>query len=151
VRRAGTLLAAALLGLSWPAAGALASPASENPQQNYILLCQGCHGPDGHGVAGRVPPLADTVGPLMHSAAGREFLMRVPGSANSALSDQQLAGVLNWLVARYAATSLPPEARPFTAADVSAARHRPLTSVTATRRAVTAELAAAGIVLANAY
>jgi mono/diheme cytochrome c family protein len=128
-----------------------AAPPPSTPQQNFVLRCQGCHGPDGRGVAGRVPALADTLSPLMQIASGRDFLLRVPGAANSALSDAALADVVNWLVARYASQPAAPDARAFTAADVTAARARPLTNLRETRRKIASELAARGIVLADSY
>ena len=68
-----------------------------NPAQDYILNCMGCHGTEAQGIPGKVPPLANALSRFMRSPEGRNYVLRVPGAANSALSDQQLAAVLNWL------------------------------------------------------
>ena len=134
-----------------PAATAPSAAPLPTPQQNFVLRCQGCHGADARGIAGRVPALADTIGPLMRVASGRDFLLRVPGAANSALSDAALADVVNWLVERYASQLSSDETRVFTAADVASARGRPLTNLRVIRQQIAVELAARGIVLADAY
>jgi hypothetical protein len=79
----------------------------------------------------------------MRTPQGRDYVLRVPGAANSVLADAQLAAVLNWLAERDAAAG---EARvaPFTAAEVALARHTPLANVLATRHEVVTALAATG-------
>jgi hypothetical protein len=104
------------------------------PHVNYMLHCMGCHTPDGRGEPGRVPSVRDTLVPLASKPAGRRFLIRVPGSAQSKLSDADLADVLNWMVANLSAV---PASRPvakFTAAEVAAYRHTPLVAVKQERR-----------------
>jgi len=122
---------------------ALAGVAAGGPAQDYTLFCMGCHGAEAQGVPGKVPPLARTVSLFMRSAAGRNYVLRVPGAANSALPDAQLAAVLNWLAARYGSDAQPP-ATPFTTEEVARTRHLPLADVKATRREVVRELAARG-------
>ncbi len=129
------------------AATAGAEP-SQAAGQDYLLSCQGCHGDQGRGVPGRVPPLADTFALLLAVPEGRDFLLRVPGAANSRLSDEALAAVLNWLAGRYA-PGVP--VVPFTASDVADGRRRPLPSVRAARRAVAERLAARGLTLESTY
>jgi hypothetical protein len=115
-----------------------------NPAQDYVLNCMGCHGTDALGVPGKVPPLANVLSLFMRTPAGRNYVLRVPGAANSALSDAQLATVLNWLAVTYdSSTSVDPPA-PFTTTEVSQLRHLPLASVLATRRAVVRDLATTG-------
>ncbi|HEY0340059.1 MAG TPA: cytochrome c [Steroidobacteraceae bacterium] len=121
-----------------------ATPAHASPQQNYKLYCMGCHGPEAEGVPGKVPPLAHALGHYMRSPAGRNYLLRVPGAANSVLTDAELAAVLNWLAETYNAQELTSDVPLFTAAEVSSVRHSPLDSVLATRRKVVRELAATG-------
>jgi hypothetical protein len=111
----------------------------------------GCHGFQAEGVPGKVPPLAHSLGRFMRTAAGRNYLLRVPGAANSALSDAQLAAVLNWLVQQYNSDELVPGTPMFTAAEVTASRHTPLVSVLATRREVVRDLAATGAAPASDY
>jgi hypothetical protein len=115
-----------------------------SPAQDYMLFCMGCHGAQAEGVPGKVPPLAHSLGLFMRTPAGRNYLLRVPGASNSALSDAQLAAVLNWLAQQYNAEELSAEVPMFTAAEVTAARHAPLVSVLATRHEVVRDLAATG-------
>ena len=119
--------------------GALASP-----QQDYVLYCMGCHGPTAQGVPGKVPPLANALSRFMRTPAGRDYVLRVPGAANSALSDVQLAAVLNWLAVTYDQRTAADRPAPFTNDEVSRVRHTPLPSVLAARSAVVRELAATG-------
>ena len=132
---AGVVLSAALL----------ASAAHASPAQDYILYCMGCHGDQAQGVPGKVPPLAGSIGLFMRSPEGRNYLLRVPGAANSALSDAQLAAVLNWLSERFPpAGGGPPPGGPFTAAEVGGLRHTPLADVREQRREGVRALAASG-------
>jgi hypothetical protein len=109
-----------------------------------MLHCMGCHGTEAQGVPGKVPPLANALGRFMRTAAGRDYVLRVPGAANSVLSDEQLAGVLNWLASRFDPDGLSSEVPLFTAEEVSRVRHSPLTSVLSARREVVRALAATG-------
>jgi mono/diheme cytochrome c family protein len=132
---AATLMAAALL-----------RSAHATPQQDYILYCMGCHGDQAQGVAGKVPPLAGSVALFMRSPEGRNYVLRVPGAANSALGDAQLAAVLNWLAERFPpAGPDAPRSTPFTAAEVSELRRTPLADVSERRREVVRALAASGL------
>ena len=127
------------------AAALLASGASASPQQDYILYCMGCHGDQAQGVPGKVPGLAGSLALFMRSAAGRDYLLRVPGAANSALTDAQLTAVLNWLAESYPpAAAAAPRPAPFTEAEVARSRRSPLANVSATRRQVVSALAASG-------
>ena len=58
---------------------------------NYMLNCQGCHTPDGSGAPGKVPSLKNFMGNFVQVEGGREFLIQVPGAAQSTLSDAELA------------------------------------------------------------
>src|SRR5258708_31772435 len=112
-------------------ASALASAAgAASPAQDYMLYCMGCHGVDAQGVPGKVPPLAVTLARFMRAPEGRDYVLRVPGAANSALSDVQLAAVLNWLTERYPAAD-EPRPEPFTTEEVTRARPSPLVNVRA--------------------
>lgn len=94
----------------------------------------GCHTPDGRGEPGRVPSVRDTLVPLASKPEGRRFLIQVPGSAQSKLSDAELAEVLNWMVAHLSAVPVPRSVAAFTAGEVAAYRHKPLVAVTEERR-----------------
>lgn len=124
--------------------GLLGSAASASPAQDYMLYCMGCHGTQAQGVPGKVPPLAHALGRFMRSAAGRDYVLRVPGAANSALSDARLAGVLNWLAQTYNAQEISADMPRFTTAEVARVRRSPLPSVLAARSAVVRALAASG-------
>ena len=131
------------------AAVLLASGARASPAQDYILYCMGCHGAEAQGVPGKVPPLAGSIALFMRNADGRNYLLRVPGAANSALTDAQLAAVLNWLAERYPAATAAtapgaPPPPPFSAAEVAGLRHTPLADVRERRREVVRALAASG-------
>ena len=114
----------------------LERPESSSAAQNYLLFCGGCHGVDGGGAPRKVPPLRGAMGRLLGVEGGRDYLMRVPGVSRSALSDARLAEVLNWCVAAFAKDNAPAGVMPFTAAELAAARHRPLLSVQSTRAAL---------------
>lgn len=120
-RPAWQLLACALLLLP-----ATASTAQADPRIDYMLNCQGCHLEDGHGVRGVMPGLRDEVGSIAGVPGGRDYLMRVPGVANSTLPSPELAGVLNWVMDNFNAATRPPGFTPFTADEVAKARVLPL-------------------------
>lgn len=126
-------------------AATLAWQASQaNPAEDYMLHCMGCHGTSAEGVPGKIPPLANSLSRFMRTPAGRDYVLRVPGAANSALSDVQLAAVLNWLAITYDTGATASNPAPFTSTEVARLRHKPLASVLATRTAVVRDLAASG-------
>ena len=118
--------------------------AQASPAQDYMLHCMGCHGTQAQGVPGKIPPLANALSRFMRTAAGRNYVLRVPGAANSALSDRELAAVLNWLAVKFDASAPASNPAPFTTEEVSRLRHEPLVSVLAARSAVVRALAATG-------
>ena len=118
--------------------------AHASPAQDYILNCMGCHGTTAQGIPGKVPPLANSLRRFMRTPEGRNYVLRVPGAANSALTDAQLAAVLNWLAVTFDQGATSDRPAPFTSEEVSRLRHVPLISVLAARRAVVHELAATG-------
>jgi hypothetical protein len=137
--------------MAFALAGGGIGAACANPAQDYMLFCMGCHGVQAEGVPGKVPPLAHSLGLFMRTAAGRNYLLRVPGASNSALSDALLAAVLNWLAQQYNSEELSADVPMFTAAEVTAVRRTPLVSVLATRREVVRDLAATGAAPASDY
>ena len=108
---------------------------------NYMLHCQGCHLPDAEGSAGRVPSMNDFVGYFLHSQAGREFLIRVPGVAHAALSDTEVTELMNWLVQHFSEEQLPARFVPFTVAEVSRLRSDAERSPESTRSLILAKIA----------
>lgn len=111
------------------------------PAVNYMIQCMGCHTPDGGGEAGHVPSVRNTLAPLAHSAAGRKFLVQVPGSAQSRLSDAELADVLNWMIDNLSAGPKSQGVTRFTANEVASYRRTPLVAVGAVRARLVAGLA----------
>ena len=87
-----------------------------------MLHCQGCHLPGGVGHPGRVPRLAGNVAKFVHVEGGREYLVQVPGSAQSTLTDAELAAVLNWLIPTFDPNHTPDSFQAYTATEVSAYR-----------------------------
>ncbi len=125
-----TLLIALLLSFSMaPVASAY------EPRINYMLQCMGCHTPDGSGEPGRVPSIKDTLVPFARLPEGRRFLVQVPGTSQSTLSNAELAKLLNWMIGNLrVATSA--SFTPFTTAEVASYRSTPLVEVRATRESL---------------
>jgi mono/diheme cytochrome c family protein len=138
-----------LLGLmGWAAHTAGAErPGVDNAaraQVNYMLNCQGCHGPDGAGTAdGAVPAMKNMVARFLGVEGGRAFLIRVPGSANAALDDEALAEVINWMLWQVSPAQMPADFVPYDAAEVERWRAQPLADVIAARAALVAKMDAA--------
>jgi mono/diheme cytochrome c family protein len=135
---AKVLLVAAL------AAATAGAAAADGAYQDYVLYCMGCHGEHAEGVPGKIPPLAGSLARFMRLPAGRDYLLRVPGAANSVLSDARLTAVLNWLATHFDGEELTPDVPLFTVEEVTRSRHSPLASVKATRTQVVRDLAASG-------
>jgi mono/diheme cytochrome c family protein len=105
-----------------------AAPASAGPHADYMLHCQGCHGPDGSGAPGAVPSFRNQVAKFLQVRGGREYLIRVPGVSQSELDDARVAEVLNWIVREFDAEGSE-NISPFTAAEVARWRRPPLADV----------------------
>lgn len=78
-----------------------------------------------------VPDLNDEMGYFASTEAGRAYLVRVPGSAHSPLSDNDLAEVLNWMLRTFAAADSP---EPYTEAEVTEARRVRMDDAPAVRK-----------------
>ncbi len=114
------------------------------PSVNYMLQCMGCHTPDGRGEPGHVPSIRNTLTPLASTAAGRKFLVQVPGSAQSKLSDAELADVLNWMIDNLSVSPTPRSVARYTAAEVASYRGTRLVEVGVVRKRLIAGFAASG-------
>ena len=115
--------------------------ATDPVQVDYMLNCQGCHLPDGSGYPARdVPDLRNHMGVFLHVDGGREYLIQVPGAAQSDLDDDRLASVINWMLQTFSPNELPAEFEPYTAREVAQARVHPLTEVLRTREALLRDL-----------
>lgn len=95
---------------------------------NYQMFCQGCHTPDGTG-GKSVPKIKNYIGYFLQNQVAREYLVRVPGSANSPLNNEQLAEVLNWMIIELGGESVPKSMQYYTANEVAKLRQKPLFEV----------------------
>jgi len=120
---------------------ALERAPTNDVSQNYSLFCAGCHGESGRGLPHKVPRLNGRLGLYLGVDGGRDFILRVPGVANSQLDDAHLAQVMNHVVKRFA-PEIAVTFKPFTAEDVHYARRLPLVGVELER---TRLLMAAGV------
>lgn len=130
----GTRTRLALAGVL--AALAFATPARGGPLLDYTLHCRGCHGPDGSGAPGAVPSFRNHIGKFLLVEGGREYLIRVPGSAQSELSDARTAALLNWLVEEYGPQEVAGDFQPFTEREVAKHRRPPLIEVQQVRQSL---------------
>jgi mono/diheme cytochrome c family protein len=135
-RRPGLLSLLAILAVL------AATRAFADAETDYMLNCRGCHGPDGAGAPGAAPSFRGQLGRFLTVPGGREYLIRVPGTAQSELDDARTAALLNWLVRAFSAEEVPADFAPYTAAEVGPARRRPLLDVWAARRALLDAIAA---------
>ena len=120
-------LAAAILFCASPASAAPALPELTTPQSDYVEHCSGCHGMQGNSAPAEIPVLRDRVGYFMCTREGREYLIRLPNVAYSAITDnQQLADMMNFVVFGLGGNSAPKDAKPFVAAEVAKLRTRAL-------------------------
>ncbi len=109
------------------------------PRLNYILHCQGCHLMDGAGTPEKVPALKHEVGRFLHVKGGREFLIQVPGTSQSALSDAEVAAVLNWILEKFSPDQLPADFAPYTTKEITRYR-QPLANVNTVRSELMAQI-----------
>ena len=114
-----------------------------SPHINYILHCQGCHLDNGAGTPEKVPALKNEVGRFLHVPGGREFLIQVPGTSQSALTDTEVAAVLNWILEHFSREELPTDFIPYTTKEISRYRLPPLANVSAVRAGLMAEISKA--------
>jgi len=102
-------------------------PELTTPQSDYVEHCSGCHGMQGNSAPAEIPVLRDRVGYFMCTQQGREYLIRLPNVAYSAITDdQQLADMMNFVVFGLGGSSAPKGAKPFTAQEVARLRTRAL-------------------------
>lgn len=132
------LAAAALIGVAFAARSAAA-----DPWVDWTLHCRGCHGADGSGAPDAVPDLRGSVGRFLRVPGGREFLVRVPGVAQSELDDVRLAALLDWMLATFSPDELPRDVAPFRPEEVAAGRAEPLADVESVRSRLLREIEAA--------
>lgn len=100
---------------------AASAQADSYEEHDYLLSCSGCHRMDGDGSA--TVPSFRSLRELFGKAGAREYWIRVPGTAQSPLSDERLASMMNWLLKRFTGTAPSP---PYTAKEVGRLRRTPL-------------------------
>jgi len=113
--------------------------AEADPHADYLLYCRGCHLHTGDAVPAANVPSLQELGPLMFSPEGREYIVRVPGVSQTAMSNDQLAAVLNWVLAEFNAGTLPDDFEPYSAEEVGIAREKILVDPLKTRTAILSE------------
>jgi mono/diheme cytochrome c family protein len=91
------------------------------PATTYAANCAGCHGDSGRSV-GEIPTLINRIGYFARIPDGRAYLVQVPNVAMSAVRDEDLAEMLNWLLKTYSAAQLPSDFRAYTGAEVTELR-----------------------------
>lgn len=106
---------------------------------NYKMFCRGCHSPEGDG-RNSVPVMKNFVGHFLRSQEGRDYLVQVPGSANAALDDEQLAQVLNWIIINIGGDSTPKNFKPYSTEEVGELRKSPLYEVVEYRKHLVAKM-----------
>lgn len=135
------------------------APGNESPQTpiaqagystpvNYQLQCAGCHLGDGTGSKiNDTPRMKDFVGNFLKVEGGREFLVRVPGMSQSALSNAQLADLLNWLLRKdgMAGSSMPAHYQPYTTEEVAQLRKVSMLNLPDSRSHLISQMRALGI------
>jgi mono/diheme cytochrome c family protein len=110
----------------------------------YTWHCSGCHGADGHGVpAAGIPDLHDA-GSYVVLPEGRAYLAQVPGISQSHLDDATAARMLNYVLARFSAASLPTGFAPYTEAEVGLLRTDRASDAETRRAAIIATLKRSG-------
>ncbi len=113
----------------------------EPPAQLYMLNCWGCHRPQGEGIPGTAPPLRGAAD-FLKVPGGRQYLIEVPGVSQSALSDAQVADVMNWILRSFSKDRLPANFKPYTAEEVKQYRGIKMLSLTDKRQKLIDEMVA---------
>ncbi|WP_390616261.1 c-type cytochrome [Maricurvus nonylphenolicus] len=104
---------------------------------NYQLHCQGCHTGDGSGHPGRqIPTLTNYMGKFLTVEGGREFLIQVPGAAQSQLNDIELAELTNWMLKSFDPETAKKGFEPYSATEVGQLRKSMVLDFTGTREAL---------------
>jgi hypothetical protein len=119
----------ATIALSWAVNVAWAY----QPLVNYQLRCMGCHLADGSGQPGRVPSIRRSLVLFSASPEGRDYVIRVPGVAQSPLSDQDTAALLNWMARNLSDVKVSPGFVDYSEAEIHSLRDRPLVRVSVIR------------------
>lgn len=93
----------------------------------------GCHLADGSGQPGRVPSIRRSLVLFSKSPQGRDYVIRVPGVAQSPLSNADTAALLNWVARHLSDVKIPADFADYSEAEIQSLRHYPLVRVSAIR------------------
>ncbi len=84
--------------LCLPAQAAPKLPDLTVAQSDYVEHCSGCHGMQGNSAPADIPVLRGRVGYFLCTPAGRDYLIRLPNVAYSAIGDNdELADMMNFV------------------------------------------------------
>lgn len=119
-----------------------ASALAGSPKVDYMLNCMGCHRSEGQGLEGSVPDLRGEMGLFLGVEGGREFLIRVPGTAQSVLSDAATADLLNWMLKTFSPAEVPEGFVPFSESEVANVRQPALSNAAEVRKELMREILA---------
>lgn len=124
------------------------SAQASGPRRDYQMHCAGCHQMDGSGApkAG-IPDMRNAVGHFLRLPAGRDFLVQVPGTANSPLGHADTAALLNWMVFAFSREQVPADFQPYTEREVARLRHTPFHDAPGTRAQLVERLQADGFAI----
>jgi mono/diheme cytochrome c family protein len=103
------------------------------PLVNFQVHCMGCHLADGSGESGRVPSIRRSLVLFSATEEGREYVIRVPGVAQSPLSNEDTAALLNWMARNLSDVSPPAGFIDYSAAEIGKSREHPLAKVSVIR------------------
>jgi hypothetical protein len=104
----------------------------------------------GNSAPAAIPVLRDRVGYFLCTPEGRDYLIRLPNVAYSAIADnQELAEMMNFVVFGLGGASAPKTAKPFTAAEVGRLRKDALStqSLIRARTRIVGELSTGGCIV----
>jgi hypothetical protein len=114
----------------------VASVSWADPRADYLLHCGGCHLPNGVGAPPEVPTLINTLGPIVSSPEGRDYIVRVPGASQTPLNDARLAEVMNWVLSTFNADTLGTSFKALTGPEVGRSRRQVLADPKKLRRSL---------------
>ncbi|NRA52775.1 MAG: hypothetical protein HRU23_01405 [Gammaproteobacteria bacterium] len=97
---------------------------AQRAEFNYAMNCRGCHGPEAKATHASVPDMNGFIDRFLEVDGGRQYLIQVPGVSRSALSDQDTADILNWLIRTQGRSKT--IKKPFSVQEVSTFRKNPL-------------------------
>ena len=134
------------LGSAAACTGLIAAARADMPMTTvYTLNCSGCHGAQGRGVPEVGIPNLNDAGLFVRTQLGREYLIQVPGLAQSRLDDATAARLLNWILQRFSADRLPADFVPYSAEEITRFRPYKASDAKGRRDAIIAEMRHRGL------